>query len=414
MSPTDSPSAAISTATWSRGWSKPVRPIRPTPHPRRWRPGTSPPGATRNSATTTSTATSPTEQRAAYDAQGRKPVLRLRMPDEDITWHDLVRGATTFAAGTVPDFALTRATGEPLYTLVNPVDDALMKITHVLRGEDLMPSTPRQIALHQALIRIGVGERDPALRAPANGSGGGHQEAVQARPAVQSVPAPRSRIPARGSAELPRAAGLGHRRRPRRLHASKRWCAPSTSSTSTPTRRASTRRRPTPSTPSTSGGWTRRSSPRGCASFFDAHGHDTGLDDAGFATAAELVQTRVVVLSDGWELLKFLNDDVLRDRRESRRARNYAPMRSPVLDSALRRTRRRDDVEHRRDRGGAQGRADRRAGPQAAQGLRPDPGRGHRIDGQPAAVRVDGTAWPASAACTGCDEARDGAARNLW
>lgn len=81
-------------------------------------------------------------QRAAYEAEGRKPVLRLRMPDEDITFHDLVRGQTTFAAGTVPDFALTRATGEPLYTLVNPVDDALMKITHVLRGEDLMPSTP--------------------------------------------------------------------------------------------------------------------------------------------------------------------------------------------------------------------------------------------------------------------------------
>jgi glutamyl-tRNA synthetase len=43
--------------------------------------------------------------------------------------------------------------------------------------------------------------------------------------------------------------------------------------------------------------------------FFAAHGHDTGLDDVGFAAAAELVQTRVVVLSDGWELLKFLNDD---------------------------------------------------------------------------------------------------------
>jgi glutamyl-tRNA synthetase len=44
--------------------------------------------------------------------------------------------------------------------------------------------------------------------------------------------------------------------------------------------------------------------------YFDAHGHDTGLDDAGFATAAGLVQTRVVVLSDAWGLLKFLNDDV--------------------------------------------------------------------------------------------------------
>ena len=68
---------------------------------------------------------------------------------------------TTFAAGSVPDFALTRGNGDPLYTLVNPVDDALMKITHVLRGEDLLPSTPRQIALYEALIRIGVAERVP-------------------------------------------------------------------------------------------------------------------------------------------------------------------------------------------------------------------------------------------------------------
>jgi glutamyl-tRNA synthetase len=55
-------------------------------------------------------------QRAEYSAAGRNPVLRLRMPDEDISWGDLVRGETTFAAGTVPDFALTRGTGEPLYT----------------------------------------------------------------------------------------------------------------------------------------------------------------------------------------------------------------------------------------------------------------------------------------------------------
>ena len=100
-------------------------------------------------------------QRAAYLAEGRKPVVRLRMPDEDLSWNDLVRGTTTFAAGSVPDYALTRASGDPLYTLVNPFDDALMKITHVLRGEDLLPSTPRQIALYQALIRIGVAERIP-------------------------------------------------------------------------------------------------------------------------------------------------------------------------------------------------------------------------------------------------------------
>src|SRR5262249_61511359 len=97
----------------------------------------------------------------AYLTEGRKPVVRLRMPDNDVGWDDLVRGSTTFAAGVVPDFALTRASGDPLYTLVNPVDDALMKISHVLRGEDLLPSTPRQIALYQALMRIGVAEQIP-------------------------------------------------------------------------------------------------------------------------------------------------------------------------------------------------------------------------------------------------------------
>lgn len=64
------------------------------------------------------------EQRQAYLDEGRKPVVRLRMPADDLRWNDLVRGETTFKAGTVPDFALTRGNGIPLYTLVNPVDDA--------------------------------------------------------------------------------------------------------------------------------------------------------------------------------------------------------------------------------------------------------------------------------------------------
>jgi glutamyl-tRNA synthetase len=101
------------------------------------------------------------EQRAAFRAEGRAPVLRLRMPEEDIGWNDVVRGAIRFSASTVPDFVVVRANGEPLYTLVNPVDDAMMRITHVIRGEDLLPSTPRQIALYRALIDIGVAERVP-------------------------------------------------------------------------------------------------------------------------------------------------------------------------------------------------------------------------------------------------------------
>jgi glutamyl-tRNA synthetase len=101
------------------------------------------------------------EQKAAFRALGREPVLRVRMPDEDVTFDDLVRGPVTFAAGSVPDFVVVRAGGDPLYTLVNPVDDALMGITHVLRGEDLLSSTPRQLALYRALIAIGVAKETP-------------------------------------------------------------------------------------------------------------------------------------------------------------------------------------------------------------------------------------------------------------
>jgi glutamyl-tRNA synthetase len=96
------------------------------------------------------------DQKAAFRAEGREPVLRLRMPDEDVTWTDLVRGEVTFAAGSVPDYVVVRGNGDALYPLVNPVDDALMRITHVLRGEDLLPSTPRQLALYRALIDVGV------------------------------------------------------------------------------------------------------------------------------------------------------------------------------------------------------------------------------------------------------------------
>ncbi len=80
------------------------------------------------------------------------------MPEAEIAWDDLVRGQVSFAHEHVPDYVLVRANGEPLYTLVNPVDDALMRITHVLRGEDLLSSTPRQIALYDALAEIGVSD----------------------------------------------------------------------------------------------------------------------------------------------------------------------------------------------------------------------------------------------------------------
>ena len=102
------------------------------------------------------------EQRAAFVAEGRAPIVRFRMPDGSITWTDLVRGDITFETEHVPDYALSRANGDPLYTLVNPVDDAMMEITHVLRGEDLLSSTPRQLALFEALVALGIAREVPA------------------------------------------------------------------------------------------------------------------------------------------------------------------------------------------------------------------------------------------------------------
>ncbi len=101
------------------------------------------------------------EQKAAYRAEGRQPVLRMRMPDTDITFTDLVRGEITFKAGSVPDYVIVRGNGEPLYTLTNPIDDALTRITHVLRGEDLLSSTPRQIVLYRALMELGIAQYIP-------------------------------------------------------------------------------------------------------------------------------------------------------------------------------------------------------------------------------------------------------------
>lgn len=101
------------------------------------------------------------DQKAAFRAEGREPVIRIRMPEEDTIVNDLVRGEIRFPAGSVPDYVIVRGNGQPLYTLVNPVDDALMKITHVLRGEDLLSSTPRQVVLYRALVDLGVADYVP-------------------------------------------------------------------------------------------------------------------------------------------------------------------------------------------------------------------------------------------------------------
>ena len=91
------------------------------------------------------------EQVAEYQAEGRRPVVRMKMPEGSTTFTDLIRGQITIDNANVPDFVLARANGSPLYTLAVAVDDVLMKMTHIVRGDDLLSSTPRQLAVYRAM-----------------------------------------------------------------------------------------------------------------------------------------------------------------------------------------------------------------------------------------------------------------------
>ncbi|MGH9048591.1 MAG: glutamate--tRNA ligase [Acidimicrobiia bacterium] len=95
-------------------------------------------------------------QRAALAAEGRPRSLRFRTPDDGMsTFDDLVRGTVSVEWAHIPDFVIVRSDGTPLFFLANAVDDADMGITHVIRGEDLLDSTHRVLALRAAL---GAGE----------------------------------------------------------------------------------------------------------------------------------------------------------------------------------------------------------------------------------------------------------------
>ncbi|MEX2459503.1 MAG: glutamate--tRNA ligase [Actinomycetota bacterium] len=90
-------------------------------------------------------------ERAELDAEGRPHAMRFAMPGEDLTVTDLIRGEAHFPAVDLQDFVIVRSDGSPTYMLAAAVDDADMAMTHVIRGEDLLPSTPRQLAIFRAL-----------------------------------------------------------------------------------------------------------------------------------------------------------------------------------------------------------------------------------------------------------------------
>ena len=84
--------------------------------------------------------------------EGGKPSIRFIVPaDRTITFHDEVLGEISTDLGRTPDFVIQRSDGSPTYMLAVTVDDALMDITHIIRGEDLIASTPRQLLIREAL-----------------------------------------------------------------------------------------------------------------------------------------------------------------------------------------------------------------------------------------------------------------------
>jgi len=92
------------------------------------------------------------EERRVKEAEGRQPSWRFRVPPHgEIAFCDLVRGQVTFDASSLGDFIILKSDGVPTYNFACVVDDALMQISHILRGEEHLPNTPYQVLLYQAL-----------------------------------------------------------------------------------------------------------------------------------------------------------------------------------------------------------------------------------------------------------------------
>lgn len=91
------------------------------------------------------------QEKRDLENAGRKPVYRFYVNPGEIKWEEPVKGTLTFDGGNFGDFVIMRADGIPTYNFAAAVDDALMKISHVIRGDDHVSNTPKQIMLYQAL-----------------------------------------------------------------------------------------------------------------------------------------------------------------------------------------------------------------------------------------------------------------------
>lgn len=92
------------------------------------------------------------EEKARYEAEGRKPVVRLKVRKDGVfAFDDMVRGHVEFQAAGVGDFIIMKSDGIPVYNFAVVIDDAFMEVTHVIRAEEHLSNTPRQLAIYEAL-----------------------------------------------------------------------------------------------------------------------------------------------------------------------------------------------------------------------------------------------------------------------
>ena len=135
------------------------------------------------------------EQQAAFLAEGRKPALRFATDDlyGQVSWVDGVRDTITFELSEIRDFNLIKSDGTPMYNWACVVDDRRMGITHVLRGEDGISNTPRQLLVYKAL-----GWEPPHFSHVALDPRAGRPEAQQAPRRHRHLQLPGQGLPARG------------------------------------------------------------------------------------------------------------------------------------------------------------------------------------------------------------------------
>ena len=142
----------------------------------------------------------------AYEDEG---AIRFRMPDEGVTaWDDVVRGRVEFPNEKLEDLVLVRSDGRPTYNFASPMEDVWDGITHVIRGDDHISNTPKQINIIRA-----VGAELPVYAHVPNMFGQDGKKLSKRHGAVGVDEFRDAGLPPRGAAQLPRAARLGARRR---------------------------------------------------------------------------------------------------------------------------------------------------------------------------------------------------------